>query len=78
MIEDKIHFLYGVNGFVEMNYRHIEFFPDKKDAIIRCSHNKLNEMRATLASIKEADGNPCRVDVKLVSGTIKALKKRIS
>jgi RNase P/RNase MRP subunit POP5 len=78
LIEAKIHFLYGVNGFVEMNFKQIEFLPEKNDAIIRCNHNRLNEMRAMLASITAAGGNPCRVDVKLVSGTIKALRKHMS
>ena len=78
MIEAKIRFLYGVNGLVELNYKQIEFLPEKNSAIIRCNHNRLSEMRATLASITDVDGNPCRVDVKLVSGTIKALRKRMN
>jgi RNase P/RNase MRP subunit POP5 len=74
LIEAKIHFLYGVNGAVEMNYKLIEYLPDDHDAIIRCNHNRLNEMRATLASINMVDEKPCRIDVKIVSGTIKSLK----
>lgn len=75
-IEDKIHFLYGVKGAAEMNYRLIEFYHDEQNLIIRCNHNRLNEMRAVLAHISEINETPIRIDVKLVSGTIKTLKKK--
>ncbi|MCW4012416.1 MAG: Rpp14/Pop5 family protein [Candidatus Bathyarchaeota archaeon] len=74
-IEAKIHFLYGVKGASEMNYRLIEFYPEEQNIILRCNHNRLNEMRAVLAHISEIDDVPVRIDVKLVSGTIKSLKK---
>jgi ribonuclease P/MRP protein subunit POP5 len=74
-IEDKSHFLYGVKGTTELNYRLIEFHPEEQNLIIRCNHNRLNEMRAVLAHISEINGVPVRIDVKLVSGTIKTLKK---
>ena len=76
-IESKINFLYGVNGAVEINYRLIEFL-DSNDSIIRCNHTRLTQMRTALAHISEIQGKPARIDVKLVSGTIKALKKKIS
>lgn len=75
-IEDKIHFLYGVKGAAEMNYRLIEFYPDEQNLIIRSNHNRLNEMRAVLTHISEINDTPVRIDVKLVSGTIKTLKKK--
>jgi RNase P/RNase MRP subunit POP5 len=75
LIESKIHFLYGVKGAVEINYKLIEFDPEENTAIIRCNHNRLNEMRVVLASITEAEKKPCRIHVTLVSGTIKSLKK---
>ena len=78
LIEGKIRFLYGVTGLVEMNYKQIELLPENNEAIIRCNHDRLNAMRTTLASITEIDGTPCRVDVKLVSGTIKALRSKMS
>ena len=74
-IDEKIHFLYGVKGASEMNYRLIEFYPEEQNLILRCNHNRLNEMRAVLAHISKIDDAPVRIDVKLVSGTIKTLKK---
>ena len=76
-IESKIHFLYGVKGAVEINYRLIEYNQDENWAIIRCNHNRLNEIRVVLANITEVEKNPCRIDVTLVSGTIKSLKKHL-
>ena len=78
LIEGKVRSLYGVTGLVEMNYKQIEFLPENSEVIIRCNHDRLNEMRTTLASVTEIDGNPCRVDVKLVSGTIKTLRSKMS
>ncbi len=77
-IESKIHFLYGVNGAVEINHRLIEFITEGSDAIIRCNHTGLNQMRTALAHISEINGEPTRIDVMLVSGTIKTLKKKMS
>jgi len=77
VIESKIHLLYGVKGAVEINYKLIDYIPDENRAIIRCNHNRLNEMRVVLAHITEAEKRPCRIDVTLVSGTIKSLRKHL-
>jgi RNase P/RNase MRP subunit POP5 len=76
IIENKILYLYGVKGAVEIGYRLIEYDPEESNAILRCFHNRLNEFRSALAHIYEIQGTPARVDVKLVSGTIKSLRKR--
>jgi RNase P/RNase MRP subunit POP5 len=77
VIETKINFLYGVTGAVKMNYQLIEYYPEEKNAIVRCNHIMLNELRTTLAHISEMREKPVRIDVKLVSGTIKSLKKHL-
>jgi RNase P/RNase MRP subunit POP5 len=77
IIEDKIHFLYGLKGAIEINYKLIDFIPENKDAILRCNHNKLNDMRTVLAHITKLNEDDCRVDVKKVSGTIKALRQKV-
>ena len=78
VIDAKIHYLYGVKGAVEMNLQFIEYIPEGKTAIIRCNHNRLNEMRTVLAHISDIHGEPARIDVLRVSGTIKSLKKHIN
>ena len=74
-IESKIHFLYGVKGAVEINYKLIEYNVDENKALIRCNHDRLNEMRVVLSHITEIEKRTCRIDVTLVSGTIKSLRK---
>ena len=76
-VEDKIHFLYGVKGASEINHRLIEFYPEAQNLILRCNHNRLNEMRTILAHISEIKGTDVRLDVERVSGTIKTLKKNM-
>lgn len=75
VIDAKIQYLYGVKGAVDMNYRLIEFFPDGYNAIVRCNHLTLTELRAALAHITDIAGEPARFDVLRVSGTIKSLKR---
>ena len=75
-ITAKIHFLYGVKGADELNYRLIDYYPDEQNLIIRCNHDRLNEIRAVIAHISEINGNKVRMDVNLVSGTIKTLKRK--
>ena len=75
-LEDKIHFLYGVTGATAMNMRVIEWDDEGQAAIVRVNHHKLNEMRAVLAHMSEVGGTEVRVDVKRVSGTIKALESK--
>ena len=77
IIENKIHFLYGLKGSIEINYKLIDLIPENKDAIIRCNHNKLNSMRTVLAHITKIKEENCRIDVNKVSGTIKTLRKKI-
>ena len=75
IIEAKIHYLYGITGAIEMNYRPIEFFPNANKAIIRCNHKMLNEMRTVLSHISKMKGKRTKIEVLRVSGTIKSLKK---
>ena len=75
VIDAMIQYLYGVKGAVDMNYRLIEYFPEGNNAIVRCNHFMLTELRAALAHITDIAGEPARFDVLRVSGTIKSLKR---
>ena len=78
VIGSKSRFLYGVKGASELNFRLIENIPHNRAVIIRCNHNRLNEMRTVLAHISKVKESDIRFDVKSVSGTIKALKKHVA
>ena len=77
-ISDKIHFLYGVKGAAETDYRMIEYNQQLGQGIIRCNHDKLTETRAALAHITAINGAPVSVQVVTVSGTIKSLRNRLT
>ena len=76
-ISDKIHFLYGVKGAAETDFRMIEYDQQLMQGIIRCNHDRLTETRAALAHITAINDAPVSVQVVTVSGTIKTLKKRL-
>ncbi len=76
-LDEKVHFLYGVTGATAMNLRVIEWDDGNQAAIVRVNHNRLNEMRAAMAHMSEIGGAEVRVDIKRVSGTIKALRSKI-
>jgi RNase P/RNase MRP subunit POP5 len=59
------------------NLRVIEWDDGNQAAIVRVNHNRLNEMRAAMAHMSEIGGTEVRVDIKRVSGTIKALRSKI-
>jgi RNase P/RNase MRP subunit POP5 len=77
-VSDKIHFLYGVKGATETDYRMIEYDQQLRRAIIRCNHDRLNETRAALAHITAIKDAPVAIQVVTVSGTIKTLRKRLT
>jgi len=77
-ISDKIHFLYGVKGAAETDFRMIEYDQQLRQGIIRCSHDRLTETRAALAHITSINDAPVALQVVTVSGTIKTLRKRLT
>ena len=75
-IQKEIHFLYGVKGSSEANFRMIEYSPEERQGIIRCNQSRLTETRAAVAHVTEINGLPASIQVVAVSGTIKSLKKK--
>jgi RNase P/RNase MRP subunit POP5 len=67
--------LYGINGFSKIEPQLLEFDGDEQSGIVRCSHQNLRQMRASLAFITNVGESSASIRVLLVSGTIKALKR---
>ena len=76
-IQISISNLFGEFGNSKANIKLIKYFPEKKQIIIRCSHFMLVKVRAAIASILALDNKPAVVHVIDVSGTLKALRKKI-
>lgn len=69
--------LFGEYGASQADIDLIEFNHEMKYAIVRCQHNILPLVRAALAIITKTDGDRVSAHVLLVSGTLKALRRRM-
>jgi len=69
--------LFGEYGASQTNLTFIEYNSEKSWGIVRCSHRALEMIRASVASVTEINGKPVAIDVLGVSGTLKALRKKV-
>ena len=70
--------LFGEYGASQTDLSLVEADPQRNYAVVRCSHRSLERTRASIASITEINGNPAVVHVVGVSGTLRALRKKVS
>ena len=76
-IHASIQRLFGEHGASQANIKLIEYLPEKSQIIIGCSHRMLEQVRASITSIIEVKGTRIALHVVNVSGTLKALSKKI-
>ncbi|MGB9714611.1 MAG: Rpp14/Pop5 family protein [Candidatus Bathyarchaeales archaeon] len=69
--------LYGEYGASKTGLRLIDYDVEGKTAIIRTAHATLEMVRAAIASITHISNKPAALHVIMVSGTIKALHKKL-
>jgi ribonuclease P/MRP protein subunit POP5 len=69
--------LYGEYGASQTSLALIDYDAEEKTAVIRTSLATLDLVRASLASITSLADSKAAVHVLAVSGTIKALRKRV-
>lgn len=69
--------LFGEHGASQVSFTLIDYNPQKGQAIVRCSHKALEMVRASIASITEINEKPAAIHVMGVSGTLRALRKKI-
>lgn len=69
--------LYGEHGASKTNLTLIDYDSDEKLAVIRVAHTTVEMIRAALASITRIEDKSVAIHVLMVSGTIKALYKKI-
>jgi len=70
--------LFGEHGASQTNLTLIEYNSEKSRGIVRCSHKAVEIVRASVASITEINEKPVVIDVLGVSGTLEALRKKVS
>ena len=69
--------LYGEYGASQADLSLMEYDPQRNYAVVRCSHKALEMVRASIASITEINGKPTVIHVLGVSGTLRALRKKL-
>jgi len=69
--------LYGEYGASKTGLTLIDYHPQKKLAVIRTVHTTIGNVRAAIASITKIAEKPAAIHVLNVSGTIKALYKKL-
>jgi RNase P/RNase MRP subunit POP5 len=80
-VMDAIHVsikrLFGEYGASKANIRQIKGLPKNQHLVIRCSHHMLEQVRAAVASTVEINGSEAAIHVLAVSGTLRALSKKV-
>ena len=76
-VEASVLRLFGEYGASQANLKMIEYIPQKSQLVVRCSHKALEKVRAAIASTIEINGKTAAIHVVGVSGTLKALSKKI-
>ena len=75
---DSITKLYGEHGASQVNLSLIRFNVEENIAVIRVNNTSVDMTRAALACLTNIAGKPAAVHVLRVSGTLKALHKKLN
>jgi RNase P/RNase MRP subunit POP5 len=69
--------LFGECGASLADLRLVDYQPESRCAIFRCNHKALDMARASMVALKGVDGEKTALRIVYVSGTLKALRKRL-
>jgi len=72
----SVEHLFGHIGLAEMSPRVISYDQEYSTALVKCSREGVQKLRATLALITEIENSPAAAFVLRASGTIRALRQR--
>jgi ribonuclease P/MRP protein subunit POP5 len=70
--------LFGEYGASQINLALIEYDPEKSCGVMRCSRRTVEMVRASIASVTEINEKSVAIHVLGVSGTLKALRRKVS
>ena len=69
--------LYGIQGLATIEPNLIDFDEGSQSGILRCNHDGLREMRASLAFVTAIGDRASAIHVDKISGTIRSLMKGV-
>ena len=75
---DSVLRLFGEYGASRSELALIEYDQERKQAILRCSHEALDLVKASIVAMTEVSGEKATAHIMLVSGTLKSLRRKIS
>jgi len=75
---NSISRLYGLYGLSKTTLSLIEYDEDERYAIIRCDHASVELVRSSVASVTKINEIPVYLRTVLISGTLKALKRKLN
>ncbi len=70
--------LFGEVGCSQSGLFFVHFDENTNCALVRCSHKALPMVKAAIASITKIGNQPATIHVTRVSGSLKALRKKMS
>jgi len=76
-IWNAIYELFGDYGASKAGLATIDYEEEEKLLILRCYHKAIDMVKAAIAFITKIDDKPIAMHVIAVSGTIKALRRKI-
>lgn len=72
-----VYRLFGEFGASQTSLSRVKYDDEKGVVVARCSHKALDMVRAATATVTEINGKRCVIRVVAVSGTLKALQKKL-
>jgi RNase P/RNase MRP subunit POP5 len=72
-----VYQVYGEFGASQISMSIVQYDDDAKTLIVRCSLAGLEVARTAIAAVTEIDKKPAALHVVAVSGTLKALRKKL-
>jgi RNase P/RNase MRP subunit POP5 len=77
-IWSTVYKLFGEVGASQTALNKIAWEDEKKILIVRCSHKMLEMVKAAVAAVTVIDEKDCAIRVLAISGTLKALRGKLS
>jgi len=75
-IRNAMATLYGEHIVSQVDLRILEYNQRNSQAILRCTHNTLYQLRESIAKVTEIADTPATIRIIGVSGTIKRLRQK--
>jgi len=69
--------LFGEYGASWTDLRLIEYDPENGRAVLRCSHEALPLVKASIPCVTQIGDRAAVIHIQLVSGTLKSLRKKL-